>query len=85
MSWATHVLQWQFQYEAMRRLGANHQKLPQFGLWTATRPYEGGITSNRGSERRGEFVPRPCTHRPSRAGSWLRRKALNIPKKKRNG
>ena len=24
-----------------------------------------GIASNRGSARRGEYVPGPCTHRPS--------------------
>lgn len=41
-----------------------------FRLRAETRPHEGGITSNRESARRGEFVPRPCTHRPSRAGSW---------------
>ena len=36
-----------------------------------TRLHEGGITSNRGSECHGEFVPGPCTHRPSHAGSVL--------------
>src|SRR3989442_621808 len=38
---------------------------PQFRLSSATRPHEGGIASNRGSARRGESVPGPCTHRPS--------------------
>src|SRR4051812_15651491 len=38
---------------------------PQFGLQAATRLHEAGIASNRGSARRGEFVPEPCTHRPS--------------------
>ncbi len=37
----------------------------QFGLESATRLYEAGIASNRGSARRGEYVPGPCTHRPS--------------------
>ena len=37
----------------------------QFGLGSATRLHEAGIASNRGSERRGEYVPGPCTHRPS--------------------
>ncbi len=37
----------------------------QFGLESATRLHEAGIASNRGSERRGEYVPGPCTHRPS--------------------
>jgi hypothetical protein len=37
----------------------------QFGLKSATRLHEAGIASNRGSARRGEYVPGPCTHRPS--------------------
>ena len=38
---------------------------PQFRLQAATRLHEVGITSNRGSAYRGEYVPGPCTHRPS--------------------
>ena len=41
------------------------QKLSQFGLQAATRLHEVGIASNRGSACRGEYVPGPCTHRPS--------------------
>ena len=41
----------------------------QFGLESATRLHEVGIASNRGSARRGEYVPGPCTHRPSHHGS----------------
>ncbi len=37
----------------------------QFGLQAATRLHEAGIASNRGSACRGEYVPGPCTHRPS--------------------
>ncbi len=37
----------------------------QFGSKSATRLREAGIASNRGSARRGEYVPGPCTHRPS--------------------
>ena len=37
----------------------------QFGSQAATRLREGGIASNRGSACRGEYVPGPCTHRPS--------------------
>ncbi len=37
----------------------------QFGLQSATRLHEVGIASNRGSAGRGEYVPGPCTHRPS--------------------
>ena len=38
----------------------------QFGLEAATRLYEVGVASNRASARCGEYVPGPCTHRPSR-------------------
>ena len=48
----------------------------QFGLESATRLHEGGIASNRGSARRGEYVPGPCTHRPSHHGSWLYQKQV---------
>ncbi len=41
------------------------EKLPQFGLRSATRPHEAGIASNRVTACRGEYVPGPCTHRPS--------------------
>ena len=41
----------------------------QFGLESATRLHEGGIASNCGSACRGEYVPGPCTHRPSHHGS----------------
>ncbi len=40
----------------------------QFGLWAEIRPHEVGIASNRGSACRGEYVPEPCTHRPSSHG-----------------
>ena len=43
----------------------------QFGLQSATRLHEVGIASNRGSARRGEYVPGPCTHRPSHHESRL--------------
>ena len=43
----------------------------QFGLSAATRRHEVGIASNRGSACRGEYVPGPCTHRPSHHESWL--------------
>ncbi len=48
----------------------------QFGLKSATRLHEAGIASNRGSARRGEYVPGPCTHRPSHHPSWQRPKWL---------
>ena len=42
----------------------------QFGLQAATRLHEVGIASNRESACRGEYVPGPCTHRPSHHESW---------------
>ena len=53
-----------------RKLKRISEKQSQFGLWAATRPHEAGVASNRGSECRGEYVPGPCTHRPSHHGSW---------------
>ena len=38
---------------------------PQFRLQAATRLHEAGIASNRRSAYCGEYVPGPCTHRPS--------------------
>ena len=54
---------------------------PQFRLRSATRPHEGGIASNRGSARRGEYVPGPCTHRPSHHESPLYQKSLELTRK----
>ncbi len=49
-------------------IGKSH---PQFGLESATRLHEAGIASNRRSARCGEYVPGPCTHRPSHHESGL--------------
>ena len=57
----------------------SHQTRPQFRLQAATRLHEGGIASNRRSAYGGEFVPGPCTHRPSHHGSWSRPKSLPQP------
>src|SRR5512137_1531041 len=51
----------------------------QFRLRAATRPHEGGIASNPGSACRGEYVPGPCTHRPSHHESQLYQKSLSQP------
>jgi hypothetical protein len=48
-------------------------------LQAATRLHEGGIASNRRSAYCGEYVPGPCTHRPSHHGSWPRPKSLLQP------
>ena len=37
-----------------------------------TRPHEAGFGSNRVSLERGEYVPAPCTHRPSKHPSEVR-------------
>ena len=57
------------QREARQRCGAKPKKSSQFRLQAATRLHEDGIASNRGSACRGEYVPGPCTHRPSHHGS----------------
>ena len=54
-----------------RKLEQIGESRSQFGLGSATRPHEAGIASNRGSARRGEYVPGPCTHRPSHHESQL--------------
>ena len=54
----------------------NPKSVPQFGLESATRLHEVGIASNRKSECCGEYVPGPCTHRPSHHGSELHQKQL---------
>ncbi len=55
------------------------QSRPQFGLGAATRPHEGGVASNRRSAHGGEYVPGPCTHRPSHHGSAGGLKPLGQP------
>src|SRR3990172_3856972 len=51
----------------------------KFRLESATRLHEGGIASNRASARRGEYVPGPCTHRPSHHESQLSSKSPSYP------
>ena len=55
---------------------ANLEKLPQFGLFSATRKHEVGMNSNRLSARNGEFVPESCTYRPSHQESLLNLKTF---------
>ena len=43
----------------------------QFGLKSAIRLHEAGIASNGRSARCREYVPGPCTHRPSHHESGL--------------
>ncbi len=51
----------------------------QFGLQAATRLHEVGVASNRRSAHCGEYVPGPCTHRPSRHESRKRLKPVGQP------
>src|SRR6478752_2770272 len=64
--------------EAARR-SQSQQSRSQFGLQAATRLHEVGIASNRGSAHRGEYVPGPCTHRPSHHGSRRHLKPAGQP------
>ena len=53
-----------------REVERNSKTSSQFGLQAATRLHEVGIASNRRSAYCGEYVPGPCTHRPSHHESW---------------
>ena len=55
------------------------QRHSQFGSQAATRLREVGIASNRRSAGCGEYVPGPCTHRPSRHLSCLHPKSMAQP------
>ena len=55
------------------------QTRSQFRWGAATRPPEGGVASNRRSAHGGEYVPGPCTHRPSHHGSVGGLKPLGEP------
>ena len=58
----------------------NLKSSPQFGLQAETRLHEVGIASNRRSAYCGEYVPGPCTHRPSHHGSLSHPKYFLSPK-----
>ena len=51
----------------------------QFGLQAATRLHEVGVASNRRSAHCGEYVPGPCTHRPSHHLNLVLPKSLAEP------
>ena len=53
-----------------REVEQNSKTTSQFRLQAATRLHEVGIASNRESACHGEYVPGPCTHRPSNHESW---------------
>ena len=47
------------------RWSQTHKNSPSSDCRAETRPHEVGIASNRRSAYCGEYVPGPCTHRPS--------------------
>ena len=51
--------------ERGREAEQNAEKRPKYGSESETRLREAGIASSRASARCGEYVPGPCTHRPS--------------------
>ena len=63
------MIQWEVQRDAIRKVEQILIKLSSVRIGAATRPHEVGIASNRESARHGEYVPEPCTHRPSSQGS----------------
>ena len=66
ISWATHVLQWPVQSGCEAAMWSKTHKAGLSSDWSLKLDlHEGGIASNRASAWRGEYVPGPCTHRPS--------------------
>ena len=70
-------------HRALRRGDAERtaESRPQSGSESETRLREVGIASNRASARRGEYVPGPCTHRPSHHPSRVRPKSAGQPER----
>ncbi len=76
---ATNVLQWPGQRLRDREVELIPKTRSQFRLEAAIRLHEVGIASNRRSACCGEYVPGPCTHRPSHHESRLFQKSLLQP------
>ena len=53
-----------------REMEQTRETLSQFGLKSETRLHEAGIASNGRAAYCREYVPGPCTHRPSHHESW---------------
>jgi len=70
MPWATRMIQWPLQQDAMPRGGANPYKDGPSSDWSlqldSMKPESLVIA---GQPYRGEYVLKSCTHRPSRQGS----------------
>src|SRR6185437_2415275 len=78
--WATHTLQWPGQRAAKRQRGANPCKpglSSDCGLQLARMKSELLVTA--GQPYGGEYVPGPCTHRPSRHESRQHLKSVGQP------
>ena len=76
MPWAAHVVQWPVQWVAKEKSGANPTKAglsPDRGLQLDLVKLESLVTAHQ--PRRGEYVPGPCTHRPSLQASRERPKS----------
>ncbi len=61
-------------YREVEQISKNSSKS---GLKAEIRLHEVGVASNRGSACHGEYVPGPCTHRPSHHESWKHPKLVN--------
>jgi hypothetical protein len=71
MSRATHMIQWPEQWVAKPQGGANPIKSgPSSDKGLQLDPLKLDSLVTAGQLYRGEYVPRSCTHRPSRHGRW---------------
>ncbi len=74
MGRATHVLQWpvhgELKSDLERILKAGRS--PDWSLQLDSMKSESLVIVDQ--QRHGEYVPGPCTHRPSHHGSWLHQK-----------
>ena len=79
---ATHVLQWAGQRVARGKPGANPDK-PALSSDCPLQPEGMKLESLVIVDqlRHGEYVPGPCTHRPSRHGSCERPKSVSEPER----
>ena len=76
MSWAAHVLQWVVQKEQYREVEPIPKTIPSsdWSLKFDSMKLESLVKAYQ--LRRLEYVPGPCTHRPSHHGSLLYPKSL---------
>ena len=77
---ATHVLQWPVQRVAKPAMASQSHKAGLSADWRlqlASMKLESLVIVDQ--LRHGEYVPGPCTHRPSRHGSCERPKSVSEP------